>query len=312
MRGREFNKRIEIWQSVMIADGYGGHIPQDTFIGKSWAKLTTINGNSSRSLDSVGMSETSQSIRVVCRKREDLPYNSVNLYVKYGGDKYSIISTPIDVDFNHSLIEFIMDKNKTEEVELLTTLDNFVPDTQRTFDFDSIINTSNQVFDLHLEDDRKIVVMNYQGDWSVILPKLGDVPLNWGVKVMHKIEDADMGRLVASNGDDIEGLSEQRLYGKGTMTIRKANVDGFYKWFVDNMNNFDDVQLQGKTRVYEFNNVSEFTIPHNLGFIPVVEVWIDDGDGGYVSANVDIDHDWTTKNSTTINIGSVESGKVIY
>ena len=72
------------------------------------------------------------------------------------------------------------------------------------------------------------------------------------------------------------------------------------------------LQLQGKTRVYEFNNVSEFTIPHNLGFVPVVEVWIEDGEGGYVSANVDIDHDWTTKNSTTINIGSVESGKVIY
>ena len=312
MRGREFNKRIEIWQSVMVADGYGGNIPQDTFIGKSWAKLTTINGNTARNLDSVGVAETSQSIRVVCRKREDLPYNSVNLYVKYGGDKYSIISTPIDVDFNHSLIEFIMDKNKTEDVALLTPIDNVAPDSNRSFDFDSIINVSSQVFDLALEDDRKIVVMNYVGDWSVILPKLSEVPLNWGVKVMHKIEDADMGRLIASNGDNIEGLSEQRLYGKGTMTIRKANVDGFYKWFVDNMNNFDDVQLQGKTRVYEFNNVSEFTIPHNLGFIPVVEVWIDDGEGGYVSANVDIDHDWTTKNSTTINIGSVESGKVIY
>jgi len=85
-----------------------------TFIGKSWAKLTTINGNSSRSLDSVGMSETSQSIRVVCRKREDLIYNSDDLYVKYAGDKYAIISTPIDVDFNHSIIEFIIDRNKAE------------------------------------------------------------------------------------------------------------------------------------------------------------------------------------------------------
>ena len=114
MRGREFNKRIEIWQSVMIADGYGGHIPHDTFIGKSWAKLTTINGNSSRSLDSVGMSETSQSLRVVCRKREDLIYNSDDLYVKYAGDKYAIISTPIDVDFNHSVIEFRIDRNKAD------------------------------------------------------------------------------------------------------------------------------------------------------------------------------------------------------
>ena len=37
-----------------------------------------------------------------------------------------------------------MDKNKTEEVELLTPLNNFVPDTQRTFDFDSLIANKNK------------------------------------------------------------------------------------------------------------------------------------------------------------------------
>ena len=77
------------------------------------------------------------------------------------------------------------------------------------------------------------------------------------------------------------------------------------------------IYLNGQTRrAHEqrtsLSNENEITINHDLGHVPVVEVWIDDEQGGYVMANVDIDHDWTTKNSFVVNIGSNESGKIIY
>ena len=61
-----------------------------------------------------------------------------------------------------------------------------------------------------------------------------------------------------------------------------------------------------------FTDVDTVVLNHNLGGIPIIQVWVEDGTGGYTDLSVDIDHNWTTKNTSTINLGSVTTGIIIY
>ena len=51
---------------------------------------------------------------------------------------------------------------------------------------------------------------------------------------------------------------------------------------------------------------------HNSGKIPIIQVWAEDGIGGYTDINVDIDHDWTNKNTSTIHLGEIDNGRLLY
>ena len=79
-----------------------------------------------------------------------------------------------------------------------------------------------------------------------------------------------------------------------------------------NQVSYNTVPNQGKTRRLDFTNQETIQLQHNLGFIPIVQVWVEDGQGGYVEANVDIDHDWNTMNSLEISLGNTQTGKIIY
>ena len=110
MRGsRQFTKRVEIWQSCTVEDGFGGNTIEDVLIASSWAKVETMGatGRFSNRTTDLGVTETNQGVLFKLRKRNDLNYNSINQFIKYRGVKYIINSFPDNIDFNDAYIEIV-------------------------------------------------------------------------------------------------------------------------------------------------------------------------------------------------------------
>lgn len=134
MRSRKLSKRIEIWQTSNVSDGFGGNTVAETLIASSWAEIITLN-NTNRSTD-IGITSATNTIKVRLRKRKDLTYNSVNQYLKYRGFKYIIQNQPFNVGFRDDVIEILAVK------EELKTANEIAPILVGVFDntFDNTFN----------------------------------------------------------------------------------------------------------------------------------------------------------------------------
>ena len=134
MRSRKLSKRIEIWQTSNVSDGFGGNTVDGTLIASSWAEIITLN-NTNRSTD-IGITSATNTIKVRLRKRKDLTYNSVNQYLKYRGFKYIIQNQPFNVGFRDDVIEILAVK------EELKTANEIAPILVGVFDntFDNTFN----------------------------------------------------------------------------------------------------------------------------------------------------------------------------
>ncbi len=111
MNARQFNKRIEVWQTTSTADGSGGNTVSENIITTTWAKLETL---SSTQITTLGLSYTKESLLVTTRKRKDFNYNSKTIYIKYKDNKYTITSYPSDEDFIGAHITFIAQIEKAQ------------------------------------------------------------------------------------------------------------------------------------------------------------------------------------------------------
>tara|TARA_R110002072_G_scaffold5165_2_gene34339 strand:- start:2199 stop:2603 length:405 start_codon:yes stop_codon:yes gene_type:complete len=134
MRSRKLSKRIEIWQTSNVSDGFGGNTVAETLIASSWAEIITLN-NTNRSTD-IGITSATNTIKVRLRKRNDITYNSVNQYLKYRGFKYIIQNQPFNVGFKDEVIEILAVK---EEIKTVTEI---IPILAGIFDltFDNTFN----------------------------------------------------------------------------------------------------------------------------------------------------------------------------
>ena len=134
MRSRKLSKRIEIWQTSNVSDGFGGNTVDGTLITSSWAEIITLN-DVNRSTD-IGITSATNTIKVRLRKRKDLTYNSVNQYLKYRGFKYIIQNQPFNVGFRDDVIEILAVK------EELKTANEIAPILVGVFDntFDNTFN----------------------------------------------------------------------------------------------------------------------------------------------------------------------------
>ena len=134
MRSRKLSKRIEIWQTSNVSDGFGGNTVAETLIASSWAEIITLN-NTNRSTD-IGITSATNTIKVRLRKRNDITYNSVNQYLKYRGFKYIIQNQPFNVGFRDDVIEILAVK------EELKTVNQMAPILMDVFDltFDNTFN----------------------------------------------------------------------------------------------------------------------------------------------------------------------------
>ena len=109
MGARRFNKRIKVYQSVAVADGYGGNTVTDTLILTTWAEIKT---QGSQKISDLGLDYTKGTILVTTRKREDIAFNSSKMYITYRGEKYTISTFPINENFVDAYISFTAVKEK--------------------------------------------------------------------------------------------------------------------------------------------------------------------------------------------------------
>ena len=120
MRSRKLSKRIEIWQTSNVSDGFGGNTVAETLITSSWVEIITLN-DVNRSTD-IGITSATNSIKVRLRKRKDITYNSINQYLKYRGFKYIIKNQPFNVGFRDDVIEIIAVKEDLRSVSEITPI----------------------------------------------------------------------------------------------------------------------------------------------------------------------------------------------
>ena len=154
--------------------------------------------------------------------------------------------------------------------------------------------------------------MQYNGNWVANLPDIDSIDEGFVVSIIHKQDDNFIGDIVAYSGNTIDGDSDVKMYGQGLITLRKVLFGGSYEWFVFNQVSYNTVDMQGKSRILNFNNSTTITKVHNLGFIPIVQVWVEDGFGNYIQSNAQITHNWITRNEFTVELSTAQSGKILY
>ena len=129
MRCRKLTKRVEIWQTSNVPNGFGGNSVAETLITSSWAEVITLN-NTNRSTD-IGITSATNTIKVRLRKRNDLTYNGINQFIKYRGYKYIIQNQPFNVGFRDERIEIIAVK---QELKTVNEIASFIDVFGLTFD----------------------------------------------------------------------------------------------------------------------------------------------------------------------------------
>ena len=106
MRSRQFNKRIEIWQTASVSDGFGGLTVSDALLSSSWAKITSNQPGKASNVSDFGITDGQRVVMFTLRLRNDLDYNVETQYIKYRGKKYSIVTAPTNIDFDDKYIVF--------------------------------------------------------------------------------------------------------------------------------------------------------------------------------------------------------------
>lgn len=174
------------------------------------------------------------------------------------------------------------------------------------------VSTEQNTLNATLVDDNVLVNLKCCDDYNIILPPLNTVQN--GFKMMFKNLSTDdiRGTIIPYNNDLIEGVNTFEFFGKGLFEITKMTSEDGDEWVLTHYSNIIERRLQGKTKKVDFTNESEIIVPHNLGYIPVTQVWIEDGLGGYNDADVDVEHDLINYNSFNIDFGQPLSGFVLF
>ena len=123
MKARKYTKRIEVWETKVVSDGYGGSTVTEHLINESWANVTTVANNSRYvgKLTDLGIIDPITAIIVQMRWRNDLTYNAINQFLVYKNYKYIIQNAPSNIDFNGTEVEIIATREMTESVTQITT-----------------------------------------------------------------------------------------------------------------------------------------------------------------------------------------------
>jgi hypothetical protein len=106
MRARGYSRQIEVWQTTPSDDGFGGDGVTTALLGKSWCNIKTPSKDYRTTAE--GITETNNILILTLRKRNDLVYNSENMFFVYKTVKYVISSEPVNVGFEDRDIEIII------------------------------------------------------------------------------------------------------------------------------------------------------------------------------------------------------------
>ncbi len=188
------------------------------------------------------------------------------------------------------------------------------------------VNVNPNQYTVSVSNNGQLINMLYNGGWTIILPPLSAVPTGFNITIRSLAHVSNTGLISTYSSETVDGYDDLSANGRIELTLTKQSSSG---WVTSNIINHDsytpphtvigDVMTINDTyhngavnRVMDFSNISTIVINHNIGGIPQVQVWLPDGSGGYTDASVDIDHDWDTMLTSTVNIGEISTGKLIY
>ncbi len=123
MRARLMTKKIEVWQTDNVADGFGGNTVSETFVSNQWATINTIQAGRTNNFEKVltgefsksdfGIIDIGRTILVTVRKGV-VEYNVDTMFIKYRNKKYTINWAPINVNFKDNMLMFAATEKQTK------------------------------------------------------------------------------------------------------------------------------------------------------------------------------------------------------
>jgi hypothetical protein len=122
-RARRFNKKIQIWQTEKVSDGFGGFTVSESEVASVWAKLDTLDKFKYSNKD-LGTIDFANSVKVTTRDNPNLSINYKVNFIKYRGVKYTLTEVPILTNFEDNFVTFVMVKEN-----------NYVAPLTRSFDY---------------------------------------------------------------------------------------------------------------------------------------------------------------------------------
>ena len=120
MRARKYTKKIQVWQTTKVSDGFGGNGVTNELITSTWCEIITLD-KLYRNTD-FGVTDTANTIVIRLRKRNDLTYNSLNQFFKYRGEKYLLQGTPINVGFEDREIQITLTRESVKGANDITPI----------------------------------------------------------------------------------------------------------------------------------------------------------------------------------------------
>ena len=114
MKARKYTKRIGIYTTTLVADGYGGNTVTESYVGESWCMIRTAASSSKYAgrLTDLGITEPVDTIMVTMRHRNDITINPSVYYLVYNGYKY-VIQAITNVDLLNNDMEIIATQRGT-------------------------------------------------------------------------------------------------------------------------------------------------------------------------------------------------------
>lgn len=94
MISRKYTKRVEIYGTTEIYDGFAGSTVSTALLGSSWCHIKTVSRDRYVNL---GLQSEQQAIEVYLRHRNDLDYMQDGIFLKYNGKEW-VISSLTDMD----------------------------------------------------------------------------------------------------------------------------------------------------------------------------------------------------------------------
>jgi len=172
--------------------------------------------------------------------------------------------------------------------------------------------TRATAFDVTIENNNDIILIEPADDYSIVLPDLNVVPLGFEFTLKNLFNDKARGVFAPVQGQEIEDLESYIFYGKGFITLSKMFDEKLndFTWVVKNASKVSDVDFLGKTKRLDFTDVEEVTLTHNLGYKPISEVWVLFPDGSYKDVNVDKTH--VSENILELDFEEVVTGYILY
>lgn len=101
MIARQYTRKVQIFKTTSVPDGFGGNMVSDVLIGSYWAE---VKQNSAFKDNSIGNSQIKNNYTFKIRSNANLENDIDNLSILYNGKKYVVN----DFRYDDELFRFVI------------------------------------------------------------------------------------------------------------------------------------------------------------------------------------------------------------